>query len=113
MSTNFVRPGNTFEHPATATFTKNVGYVVSGVFGVSSNSGVSGDTQILERTGAWNLPADAGFVPAKGDLVYWDDTSKTCKATGSGRFLIGVAAAPKVGSTLEVILDGISVVAVP
>lgn len=112
MSTNFLRPGDTFEHTATATFTKGQGYVVGNVFGVSANSGVSGDTQVLVRVGVHSLDIDAGFSPAKGDKVFWDDTAKALKASAAGYFLVGTAEKVKASGKLETRLDGIQVTAV-
>ena len=51
---------------------------------------------------------------AEGAKVFWDNSAKTCKATGAGYFPIGVAvkAAGANDTTVDVRLNGDAVTAV-
>ena len=109
MGKSLIQPGETHTYTAAGTFTKDTGLVIGGLFGIHANSGVAGDLATLELTGSRWLAADAAYDPSEGDLVFFDNSAKTCKASASGYFQIGTCVRTKANGKIGVRLDGIGV----
>lgn len=116
MAKNFVQPGEVL------TFAAPSGNIMSGearmfgsMFGVAQFGAAAGAPVEVATEGVWTLPkAGTPLTFAAGARVFWDDTAKTCKASGSGLFPIGVAtvAAGADDATVSVRLDGVASIAV-
>lgn len=90
------------------------GCLVGHLFGVAMSDADEGDDVTLQLDGAYALKKHAGDTPAAGAQIYWDDTNKVATtAATAGNFLIGAAIAAAVAgdATVQVRLNGISVVA--
>ncbi|MGN6270868.1 MAG: DUF2190 family protein [Sphingomonas sp.] len=90
------------------------GCLVGHLFGVAMSDAADGDYVVLQLDGAYALKKHAGDTPAAGALIYWDDANKVATtASTAGNFLIGAAIAAAAGAdaTVDVRLNGVSVVA--
>lgn len=100
-------------------------YVVGNVFGVAQITAAQGERVTLRRRGIVTLPKATGGSTAftANQRVWWHNTNRNCvNASAQGLFMIGTAAGIGLdygtggadgNTTLTVLLDGITVVAVP
>lgn len=113
---NYVGSGDrvTLTAPAGGVLT-GVGYVIGTIFCVAVDSQPVGRPFSGVRNGIVSLPKPTATAITEGQRLWWDNTAKRVETSSlAGRFLIGAAgaAAAANATTVEVCLDGISVVAV-
>lgn len=105
MATSKIANGDTLEITAAGTFTSGDVVRQGNLVGISLNSGVSGDTQVLALCGVYKLSKVSGNTFAQGADVYHDGTD--CTSTATGNDLIGqaYAAAGSGTTTMQVRLQ--------
>lgn len=105
---NYVQTGVNLTLPAPANVLSGAGVLVGSIFGVASESALSGEDLAIVTRGVFALPKVSALAVAIGDKVYWDDTAKLVNKTASGNTLIGVAvsAAANPSGTVDVRLNG-------
>lgn len=94
--------------------TKDVGYVIGGIFVVAMTSAAQGESFLGKRGGVSSLAKSGSLTFTAGEKAFWDDTAKAIKKTSSGYFMIGcfLGALGSVDAFGDVVLDGITVTAV-
>lgn len=115
---NYLQPGDKLEVTApVGGVTDGVGYVLgNGLFVVAEGDAIATAKFIGIRKGVVNLAKNTSDAVTEGNRCFWDDTAKEVRAASdTGLFMIGTIrkSAADVATTCEVVLDGISVAAVP
>jgi predicted RecA/RadA family phage recombinase len=115
MATNFRQPGRT------VTLTAPVGGLKSGqaflfgsIFGVAAFDAGAGQPVEVHTEGVFRLPKPtSAIVFTEGARAYWDVSAANLTTVASTNFPIGatVTAAGATDPTLDVRLDGVSVIA--
>jgi predicted RecA/RadA family phage recombinase len=88
---NYVEQGDFVTVPAPADVTSGEGVVVgTALFGVAAADALSGTPVALGMRGVYTLPKTSALAIAIGDLLYWNDGTKTLTKTNTD-MLVGVA----------------------
>lgn len=116
MATNLIQQGNTIEYANSSGGTLAAGRGVpvitgaTGFIGVAINDIPNNTTGVLAAEGVFELPANAGtgLTFARGDVLYWDNSTPCLTKTTTGNTKAGTAWAPKLaaGTTAVVKLLG-------
>ena len=116
MAKNFLHEGRvvTLTSPS-AGVVSGQGFMSGALFGVAMYDAAVGLPVEAGVVGCWTLPKPNTVVTfGEGAAVFWDNATGLCKASATGFFKIGAAtgAAAATDATVNVRLDGVSVVAV-
>lgn len=113
----YLGPGDKIELTAPGGgVTKDVGYVIGGLFVVAEGTAAATVKFIGVKRGIVRLLKNTSEAITEGQRVFWDDSAKRVRnASATGRFLIGAAEKAQLAAdlTCDVNLDAISVLAVP
>lgn len=110
MTTKFVKPGNTHNVALSGTVSADdVDVIGTGLIGVATIDGVSGDTIPYAVAGVFKLPKATAAEISQGEQVSWDldagevDDDQATQATGD--FFCGYAIEDAGAGVLEVAVD--------
>ena len=109
---NFVQPGHTLTSIAPAGgILSGAGLLDGSLFGVAGYDAAAGAEVEIDVVGVFDLANTAAQAFARGDKVYWNNSTKLATSTSSGNSLIGAATAVAGGSdaTVRVRLNGVTV----
>lgn len=114
---NYLQPGDKLELTApSGGVADGVGYVIgNGLFVVSEGDAAEAAKFVGVRTGVIKLAKHTSDAVTEGNRVFWDNSAKLVRAaSASGRFMIGTVRKSELAAatTCEVVLDGVSVVAI-
>lgn len=90
---NFIQNGKTITLLAPYDVASGAGLLVGSIFGVATNTAVSGAEVETLLEGVCSLAKTSAQAWTVGALIYWDDTNKVCTTTATDNTLIGVATA--------------------
>lgn len=88
---NFAQDGGTITALAPYDRTSGQGALIGQLFGVASNTVLSGAEAEWATTGVFELTKIGSQAWTVGACVYWDNTNKRCTTVASGNTLIGAA----------------------
>lgn len=105
---NFKQPGDMVTVAAPANVASGAGVLVGSLFGIATNTALSGADVEIKRTGVFEHAKNSAEAWTVGAKVYWDDTNKVLTTTATSNTLVGVAAAVAANPSAlgTVLLDG-------
>ena len=78
--------------------TSGDGCLVGSLFGIASNTVLSGAAVPIDTGGVYAIKKTAAQTFAQGAKVYWDNTAKSVTSVSSANTLIGVATVAAAGA---------------
>ena len=91
---NFLKEGRVITLVAPYNVNSGGGLLVGSIFGVATNTALSGASVETLLEGVVTLPKLSTEVWTQGVLIYWDNTNKWCTIVSTSNKLIGVATDP-------------------
>lgn len=90
---NFIQNGKTLTLLAPYDVASGAGLLVGSIFGVATNTALSGAAVETALEGVFSLAKTSAQAWTVGALIYWDDSGKVCTTVSTDHKLIGVATA--------------------
>ena len=91
---NFLKEGRVITLVAPYNVNSGGGLLVGSIFGVATNTALSGASVEALLEGVIALAKLSTEVWTQGQLIYWDNTNKWCTIVSTSNKLIGVATDP-------------------
>lgn len=89
---NFIKPGDTLTLVAPYNVSSGGGMLVGSIFGVATETALSGATVEAALEGVFDLAKTAAEAWTQGAVLYWNDTTKALTTTASTNKRVGYAA---------------------
>lgn len=90
---NFIKPGDTLTLTAPYNVSSGGGMLVGSIFGVATETVLSGANVEAALDGVYDLAKTTGEAWTQGAVLYWNDTTKALTTTASTNKRVGYAAA--------------------
>lgn len=89
---NFIKPGDTLTLVAPYNVSSGGGMLVGSIFGVATETVLSGASVEAALDGVYELAKTTGEAWTQGAVLYWNDTTKALTTTAASNKRVGYAA---------------------